>query len=109
MQTIDDAQGATQFSLSPDGKILATSRLGDIWLSDLSRGVTSRFTFDSAAERFPVWSPDASRILFLSNRNGVNGIYQKAQSGEPEELVFNTRDAYVESIDDWSADGRTIL
>ena len=109
LQTIDDAQGATQFSLSPDGKILATSRLGDIWLSDLSRGVTSRFTFDPAAERFPVWAPDESRILFLSNRNGANGIYQKARSGEPEELVFNTRDAYVESIDDWSADGRIIL
>src|SRR5262249_22989661 len=95
--------------ISPDGKVLALSRSGDIWLSDLSRGVTSRFTFDPAVETFPVWSPDAKHIVFLSNRNGANGIYEKKLSGEMEELLFNARDAHVESIDDWSSDGRFII
>ena len=109
VQAIDEARGTRQFSISPDGKILALSRSGDIWLSDLSRGVTSRFTFDPAAETFPVWAPDAKRIVFLSNRNDANGIYEKKLSGETEELLLNTREAHVESIDDWSADGRFII
>jgi eukaryotic-like serine/threonine-protein kinase len=109
VQAFDEARGARQFRISPDGKVLALSRFGDIWLSDLSRGVTSRFTFDPASETFPVWAPDAKRIVFLSNRNGANGIYEKKLSGEMEELLFNAREAHVESIDDWSSDGRFII
>jgi Tol biopolymer transport system component len=109
VQAIDEARGATHFRVSPDGKILALSRSGDIWLSDLSRGVTSRFTFDPAIETSPVWAPDAKSIVFLSNRNGADGIYQKKLGGEMEELLFNAREAHVESVDDWSPDGRFII
>jgi Tol biopolymer transport system component len=108
VQAVDEVKGTKQFAISPDARVLALSRSGDIWLSDLSRGVTSRFTFDPATETFPVWAPDAKRIVFLSNRNGTRGIYQKGLSGEMEEMLFNGRDAHLESIDDWSPDGRFI-
>jgi hypothetical protein len=109
LQTVDESRGTRQFIMSPDAKVLALSRSGDIWLSDLSRGVSSRFTFDPAAETFPVWSPDATRIAFLSNRNGADGIYYKALSGEMEELLLRIGDGHVESIDDWSPDARFIM
>jgi Tol biopolymer transport system component len=108
VQFVDEVKGFKQFSISPDARVLALSRSGDIWLSDLSRGVTSRFTFDPARETFPVWSPDAKRIVFLSNRNGAQGIYQKGLSGEMEEMLFFGGDAHLESLDDWSPDGRFI-
>ena len=45
---------------------------------------TSRSTFDAALDRFPVWSPDGSRIVFDSNRKGpaesVSGV--GAQPGQ---------------------------
>jgi Tol biopolymer transport system component len=113
LQEIDDVKGAKQFSLSPDAKSLALSMRGDIWMADLSRGVTSRFTFNPAEDRSPVWAPDVSRIAFLSDRSGASGIYQKPINGEMEELLLGTpissRIMHVESIDDWSADGRWII
>jgi Tol biopolymer transport system component len=109
LQQIDDVKGAKQFSLSPDAKTLALSMRGDIWLAGLSRGVNSRFTFNPAEDRSPVWAPDVTRIAFLSDRSGASGIYQKPINSEMEELLLNTRGMHVESIDDWSADGRWII
>jgi Tol biopolymer transport system component len=34
----------------------------DIWIMDLARNVPTRFTFDPAAEGFPIWSPDGRQI-----------------------------------------------
>src|SRR3990172_1982170 len=71
-------------SLSPDEKTLAVQRIAgqtrtpDIWLLDLVRGVRTRFTFDTAPDRGPVWSPDGGRIAFASSRAGPWDLYQKA-------------------------------
>ena len=52
--------------LSPDGTRVAVeavdpqSRTQDIWLIELARGVTSRFTFDPANDIYPTWSPDGT-------------------------------------------------
>ena len=51
----------------------------DLWLLDGAR--TSRVTFDAAADQFPVWSPDGTRIVFRSNRTGPGDLYQKLTSG----------------------------
>ena len=104
----DDARGSTGFSLSPDGKTIALSKAGDIWLLDLSRGLTSRLTFAKADDAFPVWSPDAKNIVFHSNRGGARGLYQKTINGDMEQLILNTQNTRVASIDDWSPDGRFI-
>jgi predicted Ser/Thr protein kinase len=65
--TVGEQATYTNPALSPDGKRLAVSRLDpatntrSIWVLDLARGVSSRFTFDKADETNPLWSPDASR------------------------------------------------
>ena len=43
-----------QPSMSWDGRRLATSRDGDIWILDIARGLLSRFTFRQALERYPI-------------------------------------------------------
>jgi serine/threonine protein kinase/dipeptidyl aminopeptidase/acylaminoacyl peptidase len=98
--------------LSPDGKHVAVQRPeggGDIWIFDLERGNSTRFTFDPASDNDPVWSPDGTRIAFVSNRDGgVFNLYQKNSSGTGEdELLLKT--ANNKLIDDWSPDGRYIL
>jgi Tol biopolymer transport system component len=108
IQNIDEARGSSGFSLSPDGKTIALSKAGDIWLLDLSRGLTSRLTFAQAGDAFPVWSPGAKMIVFHSTRGGARGLYQKVINGDMEQLILNTQNTRVASIDDWSPDGRFI-
>ena len=61
--------------LTPDGTHVAAHRHdgngGDIWVTDLARSTTSRFTFDASQENAsPIWSPDATHIVYGSTRNG---------------------------------------
>ena len=81
---------------------------GDIWILDLQRGTETRFTSHPAYEWMPVWSPDATRIAFGSNRNGTMDLYVKPVSGsEDERLVFASANRKVPT--DWSPDGRLLV
>jgi len=68
----------------------------------------SRFTSDVADDVFPVWSPDGSRIVFSSNRKGIQDLYQKSVTGGGnEDLLLSTAQAKLAT--DWSPDGRFVL
>jgi eukaryotic-like serine/threonine-protein kinase len=97
--------------LAPDGKRVATASTNqqilnqDIWVIDLARDLPTRLTFDPAREANPIWSPDGSRVAYVSIQR--NGIYQRTANGTgPEELLLE-----VSSIatTDWSRDGRFIF
>ena len=98
--------------ISPDGTRLAFSRLAegtDIWLADLERGTTTRFTFNAAADIVPIWSPDGKWIAFSSDRDGgIFNVYRRnaGGTGDDELLVKNGNRKIV---NDWSADGRTLF
>lgn len=100
-------------SLSPDGKRIVVDGSDlqgnrDVWLFDLTSGNPTRFTFDPAQELFAVWSPDGSRIVFASDRQGPRNLYQRSATGAgKEELLLKTDlNAYAS---DWSDDGRFIV
>jgi eukaryotic-like serine/threonine-protein kinase len=102
------------FSLSPDGKRVAAgdadsrNNTFDIWLLELSRGNSSRFTFDSSDDSYPVWSPDGRRIVYASNREGLFNLYQRASSGAGrEEILFKSEARKYPT--DWSRDGRFLI
>lgn len=83
------------FRLSPDETRLAASLVDpklsvpDIWLTDLVRGGTSRFTFGPAGiNASAVWSPGGERILFRTNRKGLIELYQKAASAGGNDEPF---------------------
>ncbi len=100
--------------ISPDGKRVALDitdpKTGntDIWIYESSRGVATRFTFDPSEETNAVWSPDASRVVFQSNRLQFSDLYQKDSSGAGnQEILLKSDDSKVPA--DWSRDGRLIL
>ncbi|OLC96091.1 MAG: hypothetical protein DMG35_09545 [Acidobacteria bacterium] len=102
---LGDYQGLV---VSPDGTRVALSkrsgRASNIWLLDLSRDTTTRFTFGSGIDLYPVWSADGSRIIFSSGTD----LYQKPTSGVKDaELLQKLSEApFVESF---SRDGRFLL
>ena len=70
-------------ALSPDGGHLAMEireDAVDIWILDLERGTTTRFTFDERRDRYPAWSADGRWIFFHSDRNG-GGVFRKLADG----------------------------
>jgi Tol biopolymer transport system component len=80
----------------------------DIWIYEVSRGLRSRVTFDPAADRWPIWSPDSTRVAFSSNRRGQFNLYVKSYAGSGiEELLLETDRDKVPT--DWSSDGRYVL
>ena len=100
--------------ISPGGDTIALSardgqaRVVDIWLHDLSRGATSRFTFGPGSGRFPVWSPDGGQLAFEMMRPESKDMYKKAASGVGQMAILSSaeRDHHP---NDWSQDGRYIL
>jgi len=96
--------------LSHDGRrvVFTIGDPGDLWLEDLSRHVATRITFDPAEDNNPIWSPDDSRIYFLSMRSGGGDIYGKPSSGTgSDELAFSS--AAVKAPGSFSPDGRYLL
>jgi eukaryotic-like serine/threonine-protein kinase len=103
-------------ALSPDGTRVAVERRdpqtgkGALWLVDLSRGTSTRFTFGSSHVTAAIWSPDGSRIIFASGPqlSGVYDLYQKPPSGaKDEELLLRSGERkFPSSV---SRDGRFLL
>ena len=103
--------------LSPDGTRVAAHRHdglgGDIWVGDVSRGALSRFTFDPAQDNAsPVWSPDGSRIAYVSTRPGKWGVYARASNnvGDEERLFeVDSDDPIPPQPVSWTREGSLIV
>jgi dipeptidyl aminopeptidase/acylaminoacyl peptidase len=87
--TVGEAGGYSEIDLSPDGRRLAAVHSRDIWIIDLDRNVTNRFTLDGANNRSPVWSRDGSHIAFQGDRDGRGVIFVKPAGGGSQELLFS--------------------
>jgi len=98
---------------SNDGKRIALEsrdeqvRGGDLWIRDIASGRDSRFTFDPAIDRAPVWSPGDDSIVFSAARGIRYDLYIKHTNGTDAEqlLLKSDQDKFVT---DWSRDGRTL-
>ncbi|MHB8839786.1 MAG: DPP IV N-terminal domain-containing protein, partial [Gemmatimonadaceae bacterium] len=93
----------TEPSLSPDGKAIAFASGGDIWTVPAAGGAARLLVSHTAHESRPLWSPDGTRLAFVSTRSGNGDVYVLSlKSGD---LTRITWDDATEALDAWSRDG----
>ena len=96
--------------LSPNGQRLAIVAANDIFVWDFTRpwSTASRLTFDPQIDWYPVWAPDARRILFGSWRDrGFSNIYAHDLDRGTTERITNSPDMQLPT--GISADGGTLV
>ena len=92
-----------QVLISPDGRRVATTADGDIWMMDIDSPAFRQFTFNPETETWPAWSPDSEQIAF----SFPGEIRQKQSSGAGGEELLLQEAGSLPS--DWSPDGRSLL
>lgn len=92
--------------ISPDGSEIAFVHGGDIWTVSAAGGRATLLVGHPADESRPLFSPDASRLAFVSDREGSDDVHVlDLESGRVDRLTFASGD---ESLDGWSRDGTWI-
>lgn len=111
VKILSDPAGYWEPRLSHDGTRIATTvgqDVGDIWIYDLESEMRTRFTFDPADDRTPLWSPDDSQLAFVSSRSSEGEIYVRPISGQGDARLLYSAGEQIE-LTDWSNDGHLLF
>lgn len=79
-----------QVELSPKGERVLFAARGDIFSAPVEKGPTRNLTHSPGAhDKWPAWSPDGSKVSFLSDSSGEEEVYVVAQDGSspPEKIT----------------------
>ncbi len=94
--------------VSPDGRTIAFTVLGDIYTMPITGGTPTRIAEGLAWEVQPRFSPDGSRIAFTSDRAGGDNVWVMNVDGSDKRQVTK-EDFRLLNQPDWSPDGRFII
>lgn len=101
----------TQVNLdvSPDGQTIVFDLLGDLYTIPRGGGDATRITSGMALDLQPVFSPDGTRILFVSDRSGNENLWlADADGSNPRPLTTDRGDFHFDDPE-WSPDGEYVL
>src|SRR5664279_389315 len=94
----------TEPSVAPNRAEIAFVSGGDIWTVPLAGGEAHLLVSHPANETRPMYSPDGTRLAFVSSRTGNGDLYVlNLSSGALQRVTF---DDAAEQLDGWSRDGK---
>lgn len=82
--------GATEVSVSPNGKEMAFIVRGEVFVTSAEGGTTKRITNTPGQERSVSFSPDGRSILYASERDQIWGIYRTSLVRKEENYFFHS-------------------
>jgi len=91
-----------------DGKTLVFDILGDVYTMPVAGGRATRITSGPAWDFAPCWSPDGKRILFTSDRSGMDNIWTMDAAGG-DMYPLTTEKDHVMNLASCSPDGEYIV
>ena len=98
----------TQWSglaLSPDGKKLAVVGHGEVFATGAKEGgEADRLTRTPSAESDPHWSPDSTKVVYRSERDGGSSLYLYDFTAQTEHPL--THGTELDVAPTWSPDGK---
>jgi Tol biopolymer transport system component/C-terminal processing protease CtpA/Prc len=95
-------------SISPDRSEIAFVSGGDIWVVPRAGGDAHLLVSHPATESRPIYSPDGTRLAFMSNRSGGGSMdiwILTFATGDVRQLTFDDGN---EQLDGWSHDSQWI-
>lgn len=96
-------------ALSPKGERVLFAARGDIFSAPAEKGPTRNLTMTSGAhDKWPRWSPDGSRVAFISDKSGEEEVWVVAQDGTSPPEQLTTGGKAMRYAPEWSADGKRI-
>lgn len=96
-------QGIVSPAISPDGRSVAFTALGDLWLMPIG-GTPERLTDDPFVEVDVSWSPDGRSIAYSTDRGGATNVWVRDVSAGSERQL-STNGGVMPT---WSPDGAEI-
>lgn len=94
--------------VSPDGKTVAFDFLGDIFTMPITGGKPVQFTKGMAFDTHPKFSPDGTKLLFVSDRSGGDNIWWFALDKSDSLQVTKGNTDHYQSAE-WTPDGNYII
>jgi tricorn protease len=97
------------FDISPDGKRGLFCARGDIFTVPAQKGKILNLTSTSGVhDRNPVWSPDGSRIAFISDKSGTDEVYTVKPDGSDLTQITSDGVSYRYELS-WSPDSKKLI
>ncbi len=98
--------GFTGLTVSPDGKKLAFVARGEIWAASREGGAAVRLTRSPEADAAPDWSPDSTRLVWLSDGDGVRHVMMHDFPKKETRAVTTGTGIFATPV--WSPDGKRL-
>ncbi len=109
MISIDTNEGTwLSVDVSPDGQTVMFDLLGDLYSVPIEGGDATRVTEGLAYDTQPRYSPDGSRVLFISDRSGGDNIWTlELASGDTTQVTDGNGSSWMSP--DWTPDGDYVV